>query len=176
MALEIERKFLVADDRWRLGADLGRRFCQGYLAHTDRGQVRVRQAGGRAYITVKGARRGITRQEFEYAIPVEEAEEMLQSLCLKPLLEKTRYEVDVAGVTWEVDVIHGVTGEDGLSELVLAEVELDHPHQPFVRPPWIGREVTHDLRYSNAELVRRRRIAGVMPPMAARARRPHLAP
>src|SRR5262245_32187500 len=105
MPVEIERKFLVSNDTWRNGAP-GERFCQGYLAKTGV-TVRVRRAGPHAYLTVKGPQRGICRSEFEYPIPVNEAEEMLRSLCKQPLLEKTRHEVMHDGHTWLVDVFAG---------------------------------------------------------------------
>jgi len=145
MPVEIERKFLVVDDTWRNGAP-GARFCQGYLANTWV-TVRVRRAGSRAYLTVKGRQRGICRSEFEYPIPMDEAEEMLRDLCTKPLLEKTRYEVMHEGHIWFVDVFAGSN-----AGLVLAEIELDHPDEPFARPSWLGREVSHDPSYRNSVL------------------------
>jgi adenylate cyclase len=131
MPLEIERKFLVINDSWRNRAP-GARFCQGYLTNTGV-TVRVRRAGSRAYLIVKGPQRGICRSEFEYPISVDEAEEMLRSLCKKPLLEKTRYEVMHERHIWFVDVFAGNN-----AGLVLAEIELDHLDQPFARPDWIG--------------------------------------
>lgn len=147
MALEIERKFLVAGDGWRRNAGPGERFCQGHVARGGRASVRVRRAADKAYITVKGERDGIVRSEFEYEIPVQDAEEMLQTLCVRPLLEKTRYEVEHAGMTWEVDVYSSPA--DGL---VLAEVELEHVDQPVSLPDWIGDEVTHDPHYRSAAI------------------------
>jgi adenylate cyclase len=145
MPFEIERKFLVINESWRNGAP-GARFCQGYLTNTGV-TVRVRRAGSRAYLTVKGPQRGICRSEFEYPIPVDEAEEMLRSLCKKPLLEKTRYEVMHERHVWFVDVFAGNN-----AGLVLAEIELGHPDEPFARPRWIGREVSHDPSYRNSVL------------------------
>lgn len=144
MGIEIERKFLVTSDDWRADAGPGDRYCQGFLAKGRLGSVRVRRAGCCATVTVKGRRQGITRSEYEYAIPVHDAEEMLRELCAKPLIEKVRHDVEHAGVTWEVDVYCGdATG------LVLAEVELDRADQSLVAPEWVGEEVTHDLRYSS---------------------------
>jgi adenylate cyclase len=147
MALEIERKFLVIGDEWRAGCE-GQRFCQGYLARGDGVTVRVRRAGLRAYLTIKGKPNGITRPEFEYEVPVEEAEAMLNHLCDRPLIEKTRFEVTHVGVVWEVDEFQGDN-----AGLIVAEVELDHPDQAFSRPPWLGEEVTGDPRFRNSNLV-----------------------
>ena len=133
MALEIERKFLVIGDEWRAGCE-GQRFCQGYLARGDGVTVRVRRAGLRAYLTIKGKPNGITRPEFEYEVPVEEAEAMLNHLCDRPLIEKTRFEVTHVGVVWEVDEFQGDN-----AGLIVAEVELDHPDQPFTKPPYRSR-------------------------------------
>ncbi len=145
MPVEIERKFLVAKDSWR-GHIPGQRYCQGYLSKGDI-TVRVRRAGPRAYLTIKGSGQGIVRPEFEYEIPVEEAEEMFK-LCRHPLIEKTRYEVLHEGVLWEVDEFGGEN-----AGLVLAEVELEHPSQPVALPEWVGEEVTSDQRYRNSQLV-----------------------
>jgi adenylate cyclase len=149
MPLEIERKFLVVGDQWRNGAS-GQRYCQGYLASQDGVTVRVRRAGPQAYITVKGEGNGIVRPEFEYAVPVEEAEAMLGSLCRRPLIEKTRYHVMHEGVLWHVDEFCGDN-----AGLLLAEVELSDPNQPVRLPPWVGEEVTNDRRYRNSSLVDR---------------------
>jgi adenylate cyclase len=145
MPVEIERRFLVVSDGWR-GKAIGQRFCQGYLARADGVTVRVRRAGARAYLTVKGEPNGLVRPEFEYEVPVEEAEAMFK-LCRRPLIEKTRYEVSHAGLVWHVDEFEGDN-----AGLVLAEVELDHPDQPVARPPWLGPEVSHDPRFRNSRL------------------------
>jgi adenylate cyclase len=144
MPVEIERKFLVTNDQWRHGAP-GERFCQGYLAIGDV-TVRVR-AGRRAFLTVKGSGEGLVRPEFEYEVPVEEAEEMFK-LCRRPLIEKTRYEVTYSGLLWHVDEFEGEN-----KGLVLAEVELEQPNQSLALPEWIGEEVTWDDRYRNSRLV-----------------------
>jgi adenylate cyclase len=142
MAVEIERKFLVKSDDWRSNAGPGRRFCQGHVARAGEVSVRVRRAEDRAFITVKGGRDGIARPEFEYEIPVVDAEEMLADLCQRPLLEKTRYNVEHAGLVWEIDVF--TSPADGL---VIAEVELKQIDQPVPMPDWVGEEVTDDPRY-----------------------------
>lgn len=150
MSVEIERKFLVVGDGWRRDNPRGVRFCQGYLAQgsftPQHITVRVRRAGERACVTIKGKREGIARPEFEYLIPVDDAEELLR-LCRKPLIEKTRYTVHHAGHAWAVDVFGGAN-----SGLVLAEIELDDPNELFARPEWLGREVTYDRRYHNSLL------------------------
>jgi CYTH domain-containing protein len=146
---EIERKFLVVGDAWRSSASAGQRFCQGYLAGGHGVTVRIRRAGPRAFITVKGRAVGPARPEYEYPIPVEEAEQLLHDLCQRPLLEKTRHEVRHAGHVWEVDVFGGPN-----AGLVLAEVELERPEEAFELPPWVGEEVTFDPRYRSSELAR----------------------
>jgi adenylate cyclase len=148
MALEIERKFLVDTARWE-PPDSGTRYRQGYLSTDPARSVRIRLAGGDAWLTIKGETVGMTREEYEYSIPAVDAGAILDRLCLRPLIEKTRYLVDVAGVTWEVDVFEGEN-----AGLVVAEVELADAHQRIVLPEWAGREVTDDPRYYNASLVR----------------------
>jgi CYTH domain-containing protein len=150
MALEIERKFLVDTTRWSPVGAAGIRYRQGYLAVTGECTVRVRTAGDRAFLTVKGATDGITRLEYEYPIPVADAEEMLGRLCALPLIDKTRYRVPAGTLTWEVDVFHGAN-----TGLVLAEIELPSADTPVELPAWVGREVSHDVRYRNANLARR---------------------
>jgi adenylate cyclase len=150
MAVEIERKFLVADEAWRAAADAGTRLVQGYLANTERASVRVRSAGTAAWLSVKAMVRGLSRDEFEYAIPVAEAEHLLRTLCLPPLLEKVRYRVPVAGHVWEVDEFGGDN-----SGLVVAEIELRAEDESFMRPAWLGAEVTAAERYYNFRLAAR---------------------
>ena len=147
MATEIERKFLVIDDAWCHGA-IGIRMAQGYLAIDPERTVRVRLAGDEAWLTIKGPTRGISRSEFEYPIPPEDARSLLE-LCLPTVIDKTRHRVPHAGHVWEVDVFHGEN-----EGLVIAEVELaDESIQPDL-PPWVGEEVSHDRRYSNSSLSR----------------------
>lgn len=148
MALEIERKFLVDTARWR-PSDAGTRYRQGYLSTDPARNVRIRLAGADAWLTVKGTTVGMTREEYEYPVPAADAGAMLDRLCLRPLIEKTRYRVDVAGLTWEVDVFDGEN-----AGLVIAEVELADARQRIVLPDWAGREITDDPRYYNASLVR----------------------
>jgi adenylate cyclase len=147
---EIERKFLVADDGWRSAAGPGTSFAQGYLSTDKSRTVRVRIAGDQAFLTIKGAPQGLARPEFEYVIPITDARQLLDELCLRPLIEKVRYHVAYGGLTWEVDEFGGDN-----RGLILAEVELDHPEQPVALPPWVGTEVSGDPRYTNARLVHR---------------------
>jgi adenylate cyclase len=146
---EIERKFLVDGLGWQACAVAADELCQGYLSMDPDRTVRVRLAGERAWLTIKGRARGAARAEFEYRIPVADARELLQ-LCLAPLVEKTRYRIPFAGRTWEVDVFAGAN-----RGLVLAEVELDSPDAVVTLPPWLGNEVTTDHRYANANLAAR---------------------
>jgi len=146
MALEIEKKFLVKDDTWRAHA-AGIVYRQGYISVSEEHTVRVRMAGKRGFLTIKGGSVGGGRQEFEYQIPTADADEMLTTLCTKPLVEKKRYNIAFAGFTWEVDEFFGEN--DGL---IIAEIELEYIDQPFPKPDWVGAEVTGDSRYYNASL------------------------
>ena len=147
MPLEIERKFLVSGDDWR-GDWPHVVIRQGYLTTGDATTVRVRVFGDTGFLTVKGECGGAVRAEYEYKVPVEHAGEMLL-LCQPPLIEKVRYRVPVGDLIWEVDEFGGDN-----AGLVLAEVELSRPDQPIAPPPWIGREVTDDVRYRNSYLAR----------------------
>jgi CYTH domain-containing protein len=147
MAIEIERKFLVRDDAWRTAAS-GDRYRQGYLSTVPGRTVRVRVIADVGYLTIKGATVGAVRSEYEYVIPVEDAHAMLDGLCLRPLIEKTRYRIEYQGLVWEVDEFEGEN--DGL---VVAEVELESQDQAITLPGWAGDEVTGDPRYYNANLV-----------------------
>jgi adenylate cyclase len=148
MSYEIERKFLVTGDGWRVDADAGERLRQGYLAGGSWGSVRVRLSGASAHLNIKGATVGATRREFEYAIPAADAEVILDELCSGPLIEKTRYRVRHAGHLWELDVFAGDN-----QGLVVAEIELDAADEAFESPAWLGEEVTDDPRYYNVSLV-----------------------
>ncbi len=149
MGIEIERKFLVKNDTWRADADAGVRIRQAYLAVGPPTAVRVRVQGERANLNVKTASLAIRRQEFEYDIPMGDAEAILQRCVEGYVIEKTRYEIEHAGMTWEVDVFEGVN--DGL---LVAEIELEHEDQEFERPAWAGDEVSGDPRYLNTHLSR----------------------
>ena len=148
MGTEIERKYLVTGQQYReLGQ--GTLYRQGYLSTVKERTVRVRIAGPKATLTVKGLTVGESRPEFEYEIPVADAEELLV-MCEQPLVEKTRFCIGAGDLVWEVDEFHGVN-----EGLVLAECELRAADQPVVKPTWVGREVTADPRYYNANLVAR---------------------
>lgn len=149
MAHEIERKYLVAGVAWKDGAT-GTLYRQGFLSTVKERTVRVRVAGDNAFLTIKGVNRGVTRTEFEYPIPVDDAEEMLDFLCERPLIEKTRWVVPFRGFTWEVDEFRGEN-----AGLVVAEVELPTADTKPELPPWVGDEVSQDPRYFNSNLVKR---------------------
>ncbi|MEJ2379872.1 MAG: CYTH domain-containing protein [Gammaproteobacteria bacterium] len=148
MGREIEKKFLVCGDAWRADAGTGIRYRQGYLTEAGSASVRVRVGGERAHLNIKSATLGIERQEYEYEIPLADAQEMLDRLCRRPLIEKTRYKVRYQGHVWEVDVFEGDN-----AGLVVAEIELQTADQGFALPPWAGEEVSDDPRYYNVCLV-----------------------
>ncbi len=149
MGREIERKFLVDDDRWRSAADSGVEVRQGYLSLEPERSVRVRLAGGIGSLNIKGKISSLSRYEFEYAIPVGDACEMLDELCIQPLIEKTRYRLSHGGLVWEIDEFRGDN-----AGLVIAEVELQSESQRFDTPVWLGQEVSHDAHYLNINLVK----------------------
>ena len=148
MAIEIERKFLVENNDWRKAVITEAFYRQGYLANSEGASVRVRVANGKGYLNIKSMTLGIQRQEFEYVIPLAEAEEMLDGLCVGPLIEKVRYLVEHRGHTWEVDVFAG--DNEGL---IVAEIELKSEDEAFELPDWAGKEVSDDRRYYNVCLV-----------------------
>ena len=145
MPIEIERKYLVIGTDWKDTAT-GTRLSQGYLTKDPERSVRVRVAADKAFLTIKGASRGIARQEFEYPIPLNDAEKLL-SLCLPEIITKTRYVVETNRHRWEVDEFHGAN-----EGLVIAEIELDSEFDSVELPAWIGQEVSDDPRYYNASL------------------------
>lgn len=145
MTMEIERKFLVLGDSWKTGAR-GTLYQQGYLSIESGRSVRVRIAGEKAWLTIKGETQSISRPEFEYDIPVEDARELM-ALCLPGIISKTRYLVPLGAHCWEIDVFEGDN-----AGLVVAEIELQDEREDFEQPAWLGREVTDDARYYNASL------------------------
>jgi adenylate cyclase len=149
MGKEIERKFLVVGEAWRT-LEEGTLYRQGYLSTVQERTVRVRRVGNKGTLTVKGVSVGATRKEYEYEIPVADADEMIDQLCEKPIVEKNRYRIPIGDLTWEVDEFLGVN-----EGLIVAEVELRSEDQPVDKPDWIGAEVTGDPRYFNANLVAR---------------------
>lgn len=146
MAKEIERKFLVANDDWRNKAE-GETFKQGYLSTSAERSVRIRIKSDSAFLTIKGETKGFTRNEFEYAIPLDDAEQLL-NMCLQPVINKIRYTINHDGNTWEIDEFFGEN-----KGLILAELELESEDETFSKPSWTGKEVTGDPRYYNASLV-----------------------
>ncbi|MDD2886371.1 MAG: CYTH domain-containing protein [Aliarcobacter sp.] len=148
MALEIERKYLV--DLEKLGTlENGTRIKQGYLSTNKDAVVRVRVKNDKAYLTIKGSNIGVTRLEFEYEIPLIEANEMLDKLCQKPVIDKTRYLIDFENHTWELDIFYGEN-----EGLVVVEVELSSEDETIVLPSWVKEEVTSDARYYNSNLMK----------------------
>lgn len=149
MAAEIERKFLISGEQWREEVHDSLVVRQGYLAGAERASVRVRASDEQAWLNIKSATLGIQRQEYEYPIPLDDAREMLDTLCNGPLIEKTRHFVRHAGHLWEIDEFFGDN-----AGLVVAEIELGHEDESFERPAWLGEEVSDDPRYYNVSLVR----------------------
>ena len=146
MGKEIERKFLVKEGPWRNAK--GTRYRQGYLNSAKERNVRVRTIESKAYLTIKGIAIGASRMEFEYEIPLQDADELLE-ICEKPLIEKTRYKVQEGGFVWEVDVFFREN-----QGLIIAEVELESEDQEFPKPDWVREEVTGDPRYFNSNLIK----------------------
>lgn len=146
MPLEIERKFLVTNDDWKHGAT-ATEFLQGYLSVGPPASVRIRIEGDAARLNIKRSTLDIAREEYEYAVPVEEAREMLKRLCEGRLVKKTRHVLVFESMTWEVDEFHGAN-----EGLIVAEIELSSEDQAFVKPPWLGEEVSGDARYTNSSL------------------------
>lgn len=147
MGVEIERKFLVRSEAWRQEVSDWADFRQGYLHSDPSLAVRVRLGVGEAFLTIKGSSREISRLEFEYAIPISDAEVMLERLCRAPLIEKRRHLLRRGPHLWEIDVFFGDN-----AGLVLAEIELSGEDEDFERPDWLGEEVSRDPRYYNARL------------------------
>ncbi len=149
MAIEIERKFLVINDDWR-SLGIGKVYKQGYISTADKmTTIRVRIVGNDAYLTIKSKTEGISRHEFEYSIPLEDAEIMLNTLCDRPLIEKVRYTVNLENLIWEIDEFQGEN-----EGLIIAEVELKSESEVINLPDWVGEEVSHDTRYYNVNLAK----------------------
>ena len=146
MAKEIERKFLVKEGAWR--NEKGTLYRQGYLNSMKERVVRVRTIGDKGYLTIKGLTVGASRMEFEYEIPRQDADQLLD-ICEKPLIEKIRYKVVEGEFVWEIDEFLGEN-----QGLIVAEVELESENQEFPKPHWSTEEVTGDPRYFNSNLIR----------------------
>lgn len=149
MAIEIERKFRVTGTDWRAAASHSDRLRQGYLNDPGRCSIRVRLAADYAELNIKAAVIGTARSEYEYRIPVADAEAMLDDFCTHEPIEKIRHRVMHAGHMWEVDEFLGAN-----AGLVIAEIELDDPDEVFERPSWVGAEVTEDYQYYNHALAK----------------------
>jgi len=148
MAREIERKFLVKGNSWRTGIE-GKTLKQGYLSTITERVVRVRVIGNQGYLTIKGINVGVTRAEYEYKIPIEDANAMLNTLCEQPIIEKLRYTIGYHGFVWEVDEFKGEN-----QGLIIAEIELSDEGENFHKPDWIGEEVSEDPRCFNSNLIK----------------------
>lgn len=156
MSSEIERKYLVKKAEWRSHkehlqsqlTDFGKRYCQGYIPTNNGTTVRLRIIGDQGYLTIKSKTVGYTRAEFEYPIPVQDAQDMLDNLCIKPLIEKIRYQIQIDNLIWEVDEFLGEN-----EGLIIAEVELKNEEQKINLPSWIEREV-NEQKYFNSYLVK----------------------
>jgi len=150
MGLEIERKFLLCSDAWRGQVAQRVLMRQGYLSSGSRCSIRARIAGESAWLNLKTKRSGMTRLEYEYPIPLADADEILKELCDGPLIEKYRHEIRAGAHVWEIDEFIGDN-----AGLIVAEIELASEDEPFERPAWLGEEVTHDERYYNFNLAKR---------------------
>ncbi|MCW8963638.1 MAG: CYTH domain-containing protein [Gammaproteobacteria bacterium] len=148
MGIEIERKYLLKSDGWRKDIDRSQIYRQGYLKQDGKCTVRVRIGGKQAHLNIKGASKSISRAEYEYEIPMQEAGEMLDNLCVGSVIEKTRHLVKHGSHIWEIDVFQGDN-----AGLIVAEIELSAEDESFERPAWLGEEVSEDPRYLNASLV-----------------------
>lgn len=148
MKQEIERKFLLTNDTWRNGLT-GTAYKQAYLSNNPDRVVRIRIAGDKGFITIKGkpAPKSISRPEYEYEIPLEDAEYLYANLCEPGKIEKTRYLYEFKGHTWEIDEFHGEN-----EGLVVAEIELELENESFEKPDWVGEDVSLDFKYSNGNL------------------------
>ena len=147
MAIEIEHKFLLANNNWRNQISHSAHYKQGYLFSDSTSSVRVRISNDQAWLNIKSATIGTQRHEYEYAIPLHYADEIITTLCRKPLIEKIRHFVIINEHTWEIDEFAGEN-----QGLIVAEIELSDVNETFVKPDWVGLEVTHDLRYYNNNL------------------------
>lgn len=147
MAIEVEHKFLLANDDWRKQVTRSVDYRQGYLTSEPTSSIRVRISDNQAWLNIKSATIGTQRHEFEYAIPLDDGSEIIDYLCRKPLIEKTRHFIVLGKHTWEIDEFRGAN-----EGLIVAEIELESVDETFEKPSWLGTEVTHDLRYYNNNL------------------------
>ncbi len=147
MALEIEHKFLIKNNNWQKSVSKSTEYKQGYLTSDKNRSIRIRTSDNTAWLNIKSATIGTHRQEYEYEIPLNEGIEILNNLCEKPLIEKTRHLVHYKQHTWEIDVFSGDN-----NGLIVAEIELSKIGEYFEKPEWLAEEVTEDLRYYNNSL------------------------
>ena len=150
MAIEIEHKFLLLNEDWREQAERSERMTQGYLVAQAKSSVRLRIAGAMAWINIKSATVGTSRSEYEYPVPVSDAEEMLANLAEGPLIDKTRHYVRHGEHLWEIDEFYGDN-----AGLIVAEIELSAEGEQFDKPTWAGEDVSHDVRYYNSMLTKK---------------------
>ncbi len=148
MGIEIEKKYLTVNDDWRKNAGEGIYMVQGYMSSNEKSSVRIRINGDTANLNIKSKKIGIQRSEYDYPIPVDEAKEILKTLCDRPFIEKTRFHVIHKGHEWEIDVFAGEN-----EGLIVAELELDSVDEKYVLPDWVGDDVSNDPRYYNVCLV-----------------------
>ncbi len=149
MALEIEHKFLLANDDWRTEVQSSVYYKQAYLSSSPTSSIRVRISDSQAWLNLKSATIGNHRLEFEYEIPLVDADTIITELCVKPWIEKQRHFIARDGHVWEIDEFFGDN-----AGLIVAEIELLQIDESFAKPSWIGVEVTHDLRYYNNNLAK----------------------
>ena len=147
MAIEVEHKFLLANNDWREQVTNSVKYRQGYLNSQATSSIRIRISDDHAWLNIKSATVGTHRHEYEYEIPLHDANEIISILCRKPIIEKTRYFVIHDGNTWEIDEFDGDN-----RGLIIAEIELSEIGKTFTKPDWLGKEVTYDLRYYNNNL------------------------
>ncbi len=150
MGTEIERKFLLLNDSWRAEINASSKIVQAYLANTGLSSIRIRLQDEKVNLNIKSMTIGISRTEYEYSLPLGDAKEMIRSLCLRPVIEKTRYYIKQDLHTWEIDEFKGEN-----QGLQIAEIELSHIDEEFAQPNWLGQEVSDDERYYNVSLVKK---------------------
>ena len=148
MPKEIERKFLVKNNEYKRKAK-GVLYIQGYIDTKPQKTIRVRIVESKGFLTIKSKKIGIQRDEYQYEIPLEDAVEMMENLCKKPLIEKIRYEYKFENHVWEIDEFRGEN-----EGLIIAEIELDDEDEVYLKPDWVGEEVTYDTRYNNSSLIK----------------------
>lgn len=148
MAIEIERKFLVKNDAWKAVNHTYKQYKQAYFCNTSKVSVRIRTSDDKAWVSFKSATIDISRFEYEYVVPLKEAEHLMGEFSQGSIISKTRYFIPVGTHLWELDVFEGDN-----KGLIVAEIELSDENEEFIKPDWIGKEVSKDSRYFNSNLV-----------------------